>query len=219
MLCSACSTEGFSNLPKPKGAKPAVKKRVVVKKVEEEKSRAIPTLQSICVAVSSFTPVIILCMIADMSHRGQLIGQNIESIDALGEIGPQNLDKICKIVCKLRSLTPTNLKLFLDIGHSDLKLYDCTSCVLPSSLVISHLSDWSSLPLPRSAPSDITADDLISLCKFSPHLERLTLRMCGRLDNTVMAEWGKGFKQLKYLSLYGEFLPPLVCHSYSRTQS
>ena len=51
---------------------------------------------------------------------------------------------------------------------------------------------------------DVTATDLAAIASFCPHLERLTLKMCGRLDDDVLEVWGKGFKELKYLSLYGQ---------------
>lgn len=106
VLCSSCSTEGFVVAPKPK-VKAAPKKRAVPKKEEAaEKMRILPTLQSLCIT---------------------LIGKHIESIDELGDVGSINLDKICKIVCKARALNPANLSLFVDIGHSELTLYDCTS--------------------------------------------------------------------------------------------
>lgn len=38
-----------------------------------------------------------------------------------------SLDRICQIVCKHRALVPGTLPLFLDIGHAELRLYDCVS--------------------------------------------------------------------------------------------
>lgn len=51
----------------------------------------------------------------------------IHSVDALGDLGPKNLDKVAKIVSKHRALDNDNLKLFLDVGMTELRLYDCTS--------------------------------------------------------------------------------------------
>lgn len=56
-----------------------------------------------------------------------MIGEKIEQIEEMGDIGSVNLDRINKIVSKLRALTPDNLKLFLDVSHRELSLYDCTS--------------------------------------------------------------------------------------------
>lgn len=46
--------------------------------------------------------------------------------------------------------------------------------------------------------------ELANLATFCPRLERLTLNMCGRLDDDVLRAWKKGFKNLRYLSLYGQ---------------
>lgn len=65
-----------------------------------------------------------------------------------------------------------------------------------------------SSPDPLLALIDLSDTSLSTLPTFCPRLERLTLNLCGRLDDDVLKEWGKGFKQLKYLSLYGKsFLP------------
>ena len=45
--------------------------------------------------------------------------------------------------------------------------------------------------------------DLAQISTFCPHLERLALNLCGRLDDDVIDAWSKGFKELRHLSLYG----------------
>lgn len=127
----------------------------------------------------------------------QVIGSQIDNVEALGDIGPKNVDRIAKIVCKHRALTSDNLELFLDVSHRELSLYDCTSASLSSTLSKRWLI---------RACADIKADSLASLAMFCPHLERLTLRMCGRLDASVLEAWAKGLRELKYLSLYGSSL-------------
>lgn len=57
---------------------------------------------------------------------------------------------------------------------------------------------------PLSAQLDLTHTVLASISTFCPRLVKLKLHMCGRLDDSVLDEWGKGFKQLKYLTLFGE---------------
>jgi DNA repair protein RAD7 len=69
----------------------------------------------------------------------KVIGQQINNVDALGDVGSRNLDKISKIVCKHRALTSENLEVFLDISHRELSLYDCTST--SSSLLLSWMDD------------------------------------------------------------------------------
>lgn len=56
----------------------------------------------------------------------QVIGAHIDNVEGFGDIGPKNLDRVAQIVCKNRALTGDNLSLFLEIGHTQLTLYDCT---------------------------------------------------------------------------------------------
>lgn len=48
-------------------------------------------------------------------------------MDALGDIGAINLDKVCKIICKSRRLTPETAKLLYSVDRTELAMYDCTS--------------------------------------------------------------------------------------------
>lgn len=57
----------------------------------------------------------------------QLIGRYIEEVDALGEIGSDNLDKVCKIISKSRRLTYETATLFYSAEREELTMYDCTS--------------------------------------------------------------------------------------------
>lgn len=50
---------------------------------------------------------------------------------------------------------------------------------------------------------DVRDTDLASISNFCPRLERLSLNLCGRLDDDVLENWMKGFKELRHLSLYG----------------
>lgn len=86
-----------------------------------------------------------------------MIGAHIDHVEALGDIGPKNLDRIAKIVCKHRALTADNLGLFLEVDHRELTLYDCTK---------------------------LDYKQLGSLAVFCPHLQRINLRMCGLLDDS-----------------------------------
>ncbi|KDE04341.1 hypothetical protein, variant [Microbotryum lychnidis-dioicae p1A1 Lamole] len=108
-----------------------------------------------------------------------VIGNHIDDVEALGAVGAKNLDRIAKIVCKNRALTGQNLTLFLEIDHAELSLYDCTK---------------------------IEDHHLASIATFCPRLERITLNLCGRLDDSVLDAWAKGFKNLKSLNLYAPYL-------------
>lgn len=145
LLCSKCTSEGIEDIAagafkKPAAAKAKLKKKAV-KVVEDHHTRVVkPLLQS----VLEVRRVACFC---DRKFRGrrelmsvrfgrvQVIGKQIENVDALGDIGSKNLDRIAKIVCKARALSGSNLHLFLDAAHTELRLYDCTSTFYPFDFV------------------------------------------------------------------------------------
>ncbi|BGP26547.1 DNA dependent ATPase [Rhodotorula toruloides] len=160
LLCSPCTSESiedrasFPSLPK----KPKLVKKKSQKGVEETMYTPVPALQQACLSI---------------------IGSYIDDVEALGDIGHKNLDRVAKIVCKNRALNGDNLRLFLEVGHRELRLYDCTN---------------------------VKDTALASIATFCPHLERLTLNLCGRLDDDVIDAWMKGFKELRHVTLYAPYL-------------
>ncbi|GAA5876933.1 hypothetical protein JCM16303_006340 [Sporobolomyces ruberrimus] len=167
ILCGACTSESIEDRAtfpsaggKAKGSAAAKKpvKKKAQKSLEETLYKPVVTLQQCCLSV---------------------IGQYINDVEALGDLGPANLDRVAKIVCKNRALTSENIKLFLEVGHRELRLYDCTN---------------------------VRDTELASISIFCPHLERLTLNLCGRLDDDVLTQWEKGFDELKHLALYAPYL-------------
>ncbi|KAG0662659.1 hypothetical protein C6P46_003163 [Rhodotorula mucilaginosa] len=169
VLCQPCTSESIEERASFPGAnsgastpkRPKVQKKKSQRGVDETLFTPIPTLQQACLT---------------------LVSQYIHSVEALGDLGPKNLDKVSKIVAKNRALDDLNLKLFLDVGHREIKLYDCTK---------------------------ITDRALASISTFAPHLTHLTLLQCGRLDDDVLTAWSHpvtGFKELRHLTLYAPYL-------------
>ncbi|BGP18423.1 hypothetical protein JCM10213_001670 [Rhodosporidiobolus nylandii] len=170
LLCAPCTSESIEDratFPSagPKGRKAAPKKKKAEKAVEETKFTEIKTLQQSCLSI---------------------IASFISSVEtgAFSYLGPKNLDRLAKIVSKNRALDGENLKLFLEVGHRELKLYDCTN---------------------------ITDTSLSTIAPFCPHLESLSLLLCGRLDDDVIEAWlttssSPGLKELKHLELYAPYL-------------
>ncbi|GAA5913433.1 hypothetical protein JCM6882_001960 [Rhodosporidiobolus microsporus] len=165
LLCAPCTSESIEDratFPSagPKGKKAAPKKKKAEKAVDETKWTPVPTLQQGCLSI---------------------IASFISSVEpgAFSYLGAKNLDRVAKIVCKNRALDGENMKLFLEVGHRELKLYDCTN---------------------------ITDSSLSLIPTFSPHLVSLTLLQCGRLDDDTLTAWQPRFKELKHLELYAPYL-------------
>ncbi|KAI9498330.1 hypothetical protein BDB00DRAFT_867489 [Zychaea mexicana] len=117
-----------------------------------------PSLQDICIKV---------------------VAQNIEDVEAFGEIGPENLDKLAKIISKNRKLTAQTARLFLEPTVRDLALYDCT---------------------------DVDETGLLNVAHFCPNLKSLKLLYCGQMTSNVLATYSTRLKNLKYIELSGPYL-------------
>ncbi|PIL33306.1 hypothetical protein GSI_04756 [Ganoderma sinense ZZ0214-1] len=157
-LCHICAkssgADPFKKPAPPRKRKPAGDKRNVVSYEE----RHLPTLASICIDVVS-------------SH--------IDDVEALGDIGSMNMDKIAKALAWNRRLNAENVMLFHDIGNEDLTLYDATNLKAPA---------------------------LCTLPALNPNLVNLRLEYCGHMDDSVVNAWAKSLPNLKRLELLGPFL-------------
>jgi DNA repair protein RAD7 len=47
---------------------------------------------------------------------------------------------------------------------------------------------------------------LCSIANFCPNLERMSLYMCGMIDDEVVEHYSKRLKKLRHLNFYGPFL-------------
>ncbi|KAK0534480.1 UV-damaged DNA-binding protein rad7 [Tilletia horrida] len=154
--CGPALASDAGSAPKPR------KKRVTAAEKRqaqlEELKIKIPSLQSMCISI---------------------VSDHIEDVDALGDIGPHNIDAISKAIARSRSLNPNTLKLFLSPGLPELSLYDC---------------------------SQLDGDALASFGAFAPDLEAINLQMCGRLVDPALDAWAQKLKKLRSLELFGPFL-------------
>ncbi|GAA6012310.1 hypothetical protein JCM10207_002798 [Rhodosporidiobolus poonsookiae] len=165
LLCAPCTSESIEDRATfpagVKGAKKAApKKKKAEKALIEEKYTPVQTLQQSCLLI---------------------IASFISSVEAgaFSYLGSKNLDRIAKIVSKNRALDGDNLKLFLEVGHRELRLYDCTN---------------------------LTDHALSTIASFTPHLHTLVLLQCGRLDDDTLTAWTPALKELKHLELYAPYL-------------
>ncbi|KAE8224855.1 hypothetical protein CF319_g2303 [Tilletia indica] len=154
--CGPLQASDAAPAPKPKKKRlTAAEKRQV--QIEELKTK-IPSLQSMCISI---------------------VTDHIEDVEALGDIGPHNIDAISKAIARSRSLNPNTVKLFLSPGLPQLTLYDC---------------------------SQLDGDSLASFAAFAPDLEVINLQMCGRLVDSSLDAWVQKLKKLYSVELFGPFL-------------
>ncbi|KAF9970414.1 hypothetical protein BGZ73_006873 [Actinomortierella ambigua] len=156
ILCPTCV--GTEANPSASASKPKPAKRPRRKAQKQEIERYIPTLQDLCI---------------------KKIAEYIEDVEAFGDISDISMDKICKIICRNRSLSNKTLPLFLDPRHIDVSFYDCT---------------------------EIAPEALQSIASFCPDIRSLQLTYCGRITDDVINYYAKHLTQLKKLSLTGPFL-------------
>lgn len=97
----------------------------------------------------------------------------------LGGISNDNLNSLANALSKNRALDDTTLQLFLKTDLKSLTFHDC---------------------------SKISYEGYKTLAIFSPHLEFLTLNMCGQLNNEALMYLAEKLTKLKSLKLDGPFL-------------
>ncbi|KAI0271782.1 hypothetical protein BGY98DRAFT_1006285 [Russula aff. rugulosa BPL654] len=157
-LCHSCAKESGTNPFKkpmaPRKRKSAAERRSDLKYQE----RKFPTLVSLCI---------------------KIISKHINDVEAFGDIGSVNLDKIIRVLCRNRSLTPENATLFYDVKNTSLNVYDGTKLEPPA---------------------------LITLSLLNPNLTSLRIDFCGHLDDVVLNGWSTSLPSLVRLELLGPFL-------------
>lgn len=134
------------------------KRKKVAQALLDKSSIQMPTLQDICI---------------------KKITQNIDDVDALGDIGQTNMNKISMILSKNRSLNNSTMTLFLHPGLKVLEFWDC---------------------------SNVDSDSLNKIASYCPNLESLTLFMCGYFHNDNLKYYSSHLQNLTELSLNGPFL-------------
>ncbi|RUS22885.1 hypothetical protein BC937DRAFT_95449 [Endogone sp. FLAS-F59071] len=109
----------------------------------------------------------------------KLIARYIEDVEALGDIGEINMDKICKIICKNRQLNNHVARLFLNPLETQMSFYDCTG---------------------------LDTIGFFNIAQFCPNLHTLKLNFCGRLSDAVTDKYASHLHHLRSLTLSGPFL-------------
>lgn len=159
-LCPSCTKIQIrkERLAKKNEIEARKRRKKIAAALLDKKQFKLPSLQDFCI---------------------NIITQNINDVELLGEIGAHNKAKICRILAKNRSLNSKTIGLFLDSKTSNLEFWDC---------------------------SKIDKTSLDKIAAYCPNLESLTLNMCGQLHNDNLKYFGSKLNNLKSLSLNGPFL-------------
>lgn len=159
-LCPSCTKIQMrrERLAKKHEIEARKRRKKVAAALLDKKQFKLPSLQDFCI---------------------NIITQNINEVELLGEIGNHNKMKICRILAKNRSLNNKTVGLFLDNKTTELEFWDCCK---------------------------IDKNSLDKIAAYCPKLESLTLNMCGQLHNDNLRYFGSKLASLKSLSLNGPFL-------------
>ncbi|CUM49118.1 uncharacterized protein AC631_01203 [Debaryomyces fabryi] len=159
-LCEACNEnlKQREKIARRNQLNARKKRKKVAQALLDKSSVQMPTLQDICI---------------------KKITQNIDDVDALGDIGQTNMNKISMILSKNRSLNNSTMTLFLHAGLKELEFWDC---------------------------SNVDSDSLNKIASYCPNLESLTLFMCGHFHNDNLKYFDSNLPHLADLSLNGPFL-------------
>ncbi|KAG0092168.1 hypothetical protein BGZ92_010587 [Podila epicladia] len=155
LLCAACSGgSSDASAAAPKAIKKSSRRKIQKAEIESQ----VPSLQDLCI---------------------QKIASCIEDVEAFGDISDLSMAKICKIICRNRSLNTDTIQLFLDPRHTELSLYDCT---------------------------DIEAPGLLNIAQFCPKIRSLNLIRCGRILDETINYYTEHLTELCSLNLSGPFM-------------
>ncbi|KAG0021296.1 hypothetical protein BGZ81_009018 [Podila clonocystis] len=155
LLCATCSGgSSDASAATPKAIKKSSRRKIQKAEIECQ----IPSLQDLCI---------------------QKIAGCIEDVEAFGDISDLSMAKICKIICRNRSLNTDTIQLFLDPRHTELSLYDCT---------------------------DIEATGLLNIAQFCPKIRSLNLIRCGRILDETINYYTEHLTDLSSLNLSGPFM-------------
>lgn len=103
----------------------------------------------------------------------------IDRYDGLGPLHHSQMDQICRIICRNRSLTPQTIKLFLVPDQDKLAFYDC---------------------------SKIDVHSLKQIAMMVPGLKDLTLHHAGSAVDELLDYYAEKLPQLESFHLKGAFL-------------
>ncbi|KAJ1917934.1 UV-damaged DNA-binding protein rad7 [Mycoemilia scoparia] len=107
------------------------------------------------------------------------VGKHIHDISGFGDITENSINKVCKIICKMRELTNETVKLFLNENRTHVRLYDCTK---------------------------LDGVGLRMVAQFSPAASELQLNFCGQMRDNDLLYYARIMPNLEVVKLHGPFL-------------
>ncbi|KAI7833587.1 hypothetical protein BX661DRAFT_140798 [Kickxella alabastrina] len=107
------------------------------------------------------------------------IAKHLDQVDSFGDISAQSLNRLCRIISKMRVLDESTLSLFLGAEKNAVTLYDCTK---------------------------ISRSGLQRIVNECPQIQALDLEYCGRLDSSGLIDFGSRLPFLTSLRIEGAFL-------------
>lgn len=134
------------------------KRKKLAQALLDKKTVRLPSLQDVCIKV---------------------ITQNISDVEALGDIGQMNINKILRILSKNRSLNDSTVSLFLNPDVKSLEFWDC---------------------------SNVSSHSFNQIAAYCSNLESLTIFMCGQFHNDNLEYYKDKLPHLTKLALNGPFL-------------
>ncbi|KAJ2382503.1 UV-damaged DNA-binding protein rad7, partial [Coemansia sp. RSA 2603] len=109
----------------------------------------------------------------------RVIAKHLDQVESFGDITAQSLNKLCRIISKMRLLDEHTLGLFLGPDKSSVTLYDCTK---------------------------INRAGIQRIAEECSQIQSLDLEYCGRLDNSGLMTLGSHLRNMTSLRLDGAFL-------------
>ncbi|KAA8892735.1 hypothetical protein FN846DRAFT_788890, partial [Sphaerosporella brunnea] len=159
LLCSKCGSKYA------KEEKSTANKRTTNKRVKREDLRkALDNEENGCKSLREYTTRMIAC--------------NIDLVDGFGDMQRVDMDAICQIVCRNRTLDNNTLKLFFEPEGEKLVLYDCAK---------------------------IDASELKTIADGVPTLKHLDLNHAGKMTDAVLNHFAVNLPRLEAFHLRGAF--------------
>lgn len=157
-LCRSCGASSRKPTKRKGDAVAKRKRKQLAAALLDLRNSVAPTLQDLCI---------------------NTVARYIDDVEELGELSVSTLNRIARILCKNRRLTPHTMQLFLRPEIKTLEFWDC---------------------------SGLTPEAINLIPAMCPNIEILALGMCGQMIDENLERLASGLPRLHSLYLDGPFL-------------